>query len=91
MTYNYHIQETDVLLPEHVAQLFDPTVLNNFGTIPQGIHTLPIQKIPMQSCLFTSEVFKFYFEEILKDYRKIERGAKLQFLKEDYTGLSYIY
>lgn len=86
MTYNYHIQESSVLVPDHVTKLFDPKVLSNFDVISQGMHTLPIQTVPIQSCVFTNEVFKFYFEEVVKDYRKVERGAKLQFLKEDYTG-----
>lgn len=85
MTYNYHIQESNVLVPEHVAKLFDPKVLSNFAVVDQGMHTLPIQTVPLQSSVFTSEVFKLYFEEIVKEYRKVERGAKLQFLKEDYT------
>ena len=86
MTYNYHIQESSVMVPEHVAKLLDPQVLSNFDVIDQGMHTLPIQTIPIQTSVFTNEAFKLYFEEIVKEYRKVERGAKLQFLKEDYTG-----
>ena len=32
-------------------------------------------------------MIKFYMEDLVKTYKTTERGAKLQFLKEDYVGI----
>jgi len=70
----------------------DPKVLQNYEVVSPGQNQPDIYKVPFHSVLYSSEIIKFYMEDLTKAYKTTERGAKLQFLKEDYTGnFKYFY
>ncbi len=84
--FNFHLQESDILVHENISKLLDPKVLEEFGVVSPGANLPDLHQVPFHSVLYSNETHKFYFEDIGKTYKTVERGAKLQFIKEDYTG-----
>ena len=87
---NFHIQESGVLLHENLFRLFDPKMVGTFESVNYGPNSPDYFKFPIHSVLYSSETTKFYMEDMFKSLKTVERGAKLQFIKEGVAGF-YIY
>jgi hypothetical protein len=79
---NFHIQESGVLLHDNLYRLFDPKIVGTFESLCEGPNSPEYFRFPVHSVLYSSEITKFYMEDMYKGLKTVERGARLQFIKE---------
>jgi len=83
---NFHIQESGVLLHDNLYRLFDPKIVGTFESQCEGPNSPEYFRFPLHSVLYSSENTKFYMEDMFKGLKTVERGARLQFIKEGVAG-----
>jgi len=79
---NFHIQESGVLLHDNLFRLFDPKMVGTFESVNYGPNSPDYFKFPLHTVLYSNESTKFYMEDMFKSLKTVEKGARLQFIKE---------